>query len=64
MYGNALVVHVELVDIATGGWCDTCLLPSMLHVTAAQHWSYGVSLFEFDHCPDCGGHNCPAVAAG
>lgn len=60
---SAVLVHIELVDIATGGWCNACLLPSMLHVTYAQHSVYGTALGSFDRCLDCGGHNCPQLTA-
>ena len=60
-----LETHVLLSDATTGGWCDTCLLPSVVTVpwVAVNPVTLQVMLRgEVTACTDCGdqgaGHAC------
>lgn len=49
------VVTLEVVDVDTGGWCDRCLLPSLVTVHLALIYPSGLITLGRQHgCTDCG----------
>lgn len=50
-----ITVHAEILDTVTGGWCDHCLLPSIvtqLFEVFADNMSLGLK--QVWYCDSCG----------
>ena len=59
---RALEIHVELLDVDVGHWCEHCLLPSGIWVSAVQKApAPGWIFFGFNMCTDCENNDCPPL---
>jgi hypothetical protein len=57
---GVLAVSVEPVEFEYGGWCQRCLLPSGVRITAMVTLGPSSTLRTFDRCTDClGSHVDP-----
>lgn len=52
---HVVVVRIEPVEVVTGGWCDVCLLPSMVTETYVLSFpGHGPRMGSQTRCRDCG----------